>query len=664
MAEVVTMKNQIGRSSFEKRYPVRSRCAETTDLPFFGRRADTSDGATPDASSFGNLPQGIEPIVAFIDKAADHNKVGEGWNILRTLRRAIASCNVEEINAVLGGFNDAALARRVMLDFCFDVQCLGMRASFNIERNRLTAQTEYRLNLRYLPDGITLNFSSVEDPTIFDPALKKMSSGSENSGEFYSYQYLLRERNITRLNNLARRKRSLDQIDHEFSSDASGSEFCKTAEQEIFDGTPASLLVRELQQSLTNANADLITKVLRSFSSPGQANRVIEHLRMNLRGCGIQISIDVKGSDEQQDEEYSLCIVEGGVEVHFSSLNPAFGVVKRTGRVVKQCESPGLFQIYLGSIAQCIGHNLPRTTVGQLSDTLGATKNATSVLALLEGTSVDEEPISSDSILEIQCSGAIPSVVSSNEVETIGDHPRSCSPEQSNIERDPGASGPDSPSRQPDAIESLRTFLESHVMMFLSEPQRPSLTATNKEYNMNVSRIRKISIYSAAALAVIATPLYMTLSGQGKDQVEISYSLELKRQGRTKIVSNDTNFLPGDKVRIHVNSNVSGNARIVLMSRNGKPSVTLFPTNGDESNTLSADEEIVVPRCSDDAAATGAKGWLKFGDKAGTDRVRVTFIPRDNDLNDDDTSSASGKKVRFEIPLRHESFGVTAGLWE
>lgn len=156
-------------------------------------------------------------------------------------------------------------------------------------------------------------------------------------------------------------------------------------------------------------------------------------------------------------------------------------------------------------------------------------------------------------------------------------------------------------------------------------------------------------------LSVIAGSSVCSLAASAHSgRTEIRYNLELKRNGKTRMVTNDMNFLPGDRLRIHISSNVGGQAKVTVLPRNREPGIKLFPCPGEGENTIYANEQLVLP-------AHGKEGWLRFGMISGTDRVRVSFTPSEQ-TDESEVDASAVQAINFDILLKHENSNSVAVL--
>jgi hypothetical protein len=149
----------------------------------------------------------------------------------------------------------------------------------------------------------------------------------------------------------------------------------------------------------------------------------------------------------------------------------------------------------------------------------------------------------------------------------------------------------------------------------------------------------------------------------GKDPIEttrtpvasnpgLMYYLELvKSSGEVLRVTSTRRFHNGDRVRIHFSSNVSGRLTIVQRQPDGRSQV-LFPDRRlrDGDSRIVANQDMVVP---------GEKGWFKFDNAPGEERLMVFLTPDgDSRTNYDDFKPGemltSAKTVQLASNVEHQ----------
>ena len=92
----------------------------------------------------------------------------------------------------------------------------------------------------------------------------------------------------------------------------------------------------------------------------------------------------------------------------------------------------------------------------------------------------------------------------------------------------------------------------------------------------------------------------------------LQYWIELKRDGKVSNVSNKFSFKSGDKIRIHVKSNVDGYAYIALMEGSRGEQSILFPDpQFHDNNTVKASTDYPIP----------GDGYLTFDQNPGTEKL-------------------------------------------
>lgn len=114
----------------------------------------------------------------------------------------------------------------------------------------------------------------------------------------------------------------------------------------------------------------------------------------------------------------------------------------------------------------------------------------------------------------------------------------------------------------------------------------------------------------------------------------LNYWIELQRPGNPNLkrVPDSHVFKSGDKIRIHVAGNSSGNLYILHKGSSGYQ--TTFPSARDNSNKVSGGEFNVIP---------SNKGWLRFDSNKGTEELRLVFTP--SGTSSPAPSSATGQQI-------------------
>lgn len=92
----------------------------------------------------------------------------------------------------------------------------------------------------------------------------------------------------------------------------------------------------------------------------------------------------------------------------------------------------------------------------------------------------------------------------------------------------------------------------------------------------------------------------------------LQYWIELKRGGKVLNVSNKFAFKSGDKIRIHVKSNIDGYAYVMLLEGSRGEQSVLFPDpQFHDNNKVRANHDIPIP----------AEGFLAFDQNPGTEKL-------------------------------------------
>jgi len=143
---------------------------------------------------------------------------------------------------------------------------------------------------------------------------------------------------------------------------------------------------------------------------------------------------------------------------------------------------------------------------------------------------------------------------------------------------------------------------------------------------MNV--IRKSGLLAAGLIFSAIFSSGPALAGQAKDlfyqQLEdgassntgMSYWIELRRGKSMKKVDSRFAFKSGDRIKIHLTSNVDGHAHVVLLQGTTGSKAVLFPVKGkDASNFIRKGRDMALPSTS----------FLVFDAKPGKEKVRVAI---------------------------------------
>lgn len=92
----------------------------------------------------------------------------------------------------------------------------------------------------------------------------------------------------------------------------------------------------------------------------------------------------------------------------------------------------------------------------------------------------------------------------------------------------------------------------------------------------------------------------------------LQYWIELKRAGKVQSVSNKFAFKSGDKIRIHVKSNIEGFAYVMLVEGSRGEQSVLFPDpQFNDNNKVRPNQDIPIPQ----------EGYLAFDQNPGTEKV-------------------------------------------
>lgn len=92
----------------------------------------------------------------------------------------------------------------------------------------------------------------------------------------------------------------------------------------------------------------------------------------------------------------------------------------------------------------------------------------------------------------------------------------------------------------------------------------------------------------------------------------LQYWIELKRGGKVQNVSNKFAFKSGDKIRIHVKSNIDGYAYVMLLEGSRGEHSVLFPdSHFHDNNKVRSNHDIPIP----------AEGYLAFDQNPGTEKL-------------------------------------------
>jgi hypothetical protein len=98
------------------------------------------------------------------------------------------------------------------------------------------------------------------------------------------------------------------------------------------------------------------------------------------------------------------------------------------------------------------------------------------------------------------------------------------------------------------------------------------------------------------------------------NNVGLTYSIELIRNGKRALVDSRYPFASGDQLRFHVQSNIDGYLYIVMQRGSRGDAALLFPA-APENNHIAAGKDIRVPE----------KGVLEFDEVAGVEKVKLVL---------------------------------------
>ncbi len=125
----------------------------------------------------------------------------------------------------------------------------------------------------------------------------------------------------------------------------------------------------------------------------------------------------------------------------------------------------------------------------------------------------------------------------------------------------------------------------------------------------------------------------------GEKNTGLKYWLELKRKNEpAQRCSNKTEFNTGDKIRIHVKSNVDGYAYIMMLQGSNGEKEVLFPAEDLGDNKVKAGSYITLPVPSNQDIAA----WLKFDEHPGTELIRMIISRKKIDPKKQMQLQASG----------------------
>lgn len=97
--------------------------------------------------------------------------------------------------------------------------------------------------------------------------------------------------------------------------------------------------------------------------------------------------------------------------------------------------------------------------------------------------------------------------------------------------------------------------------------------------------------------------------------IGLSYSVELHRDGKIYKVDNRFPFRSGDKIRFHVKPNVDGYMYILLDDQHGGTPMVMFPRPGDDDNAVTKGKSLMIPQ----------NGVLTFDEHAGIESLKLVL---------------------------------------
>ena len=145
------------------------------------------------------------------------------------------------------------------------------------------------------------------------------------------------------------------------------------------------------------------------------------------------------------------------------------------------------------------------------------------------------------------------------------------------------------------------------------------------------------SLPAMAAPLVNAKDLfYRELKSPTNASTGLAYCIELRRKGQRPILCNNRYpFQTGDAIKLHIKSNRTGYAYIVMaQGSTGKKAVLYPPQGSTEDNLLEAGKEYVVP----------PNGVIEFDNNAGTEKVLLVLSPQQVSL---DAALASARNINI-----------------
>lgn len=136
-------------------------------------------------------------------------------------------------------------------------------------------------------------------------------------------------------------------------------------------------------------------------------------------------------------------------------------------------------------------------------------------------------------------------------------------------------------------------------------PSKDEILASSPEFKKKEES--KIALGDASAIAKVSA---------SAGQAQISYWLELMRDGKRYRCNNKTVFKSGDEIRLHLRSTESGYAYIIMKQGSSGSHAVLFPeSRTGRNNSVGKDEDVALPSAT----------WLKCDDKPGTEKICLVF---------------------------------------
>jgi alpha-beta hydrolase superfamily lysophospholipase len=133
---------------------------------------------------------------------------------------------------------------------------------------------------------------------------------------------------------------------------------------------------------------------------------------------------------------------------------------------------------------------------------------------------------------------------------------------------------------------------------------------------------------TAPKVALAAEPLKIDAASNAPSVIKASsnltYWIELKRDGKTFRCNNKTQFKSGDEIRFHMRAGVDGYAYILLQQGSGGARAVLFPEQRTgTNNVIASGKDCAIPTMT----------YLKFDDQPGVEKVNLIFSQHPMDVN-------------------------------